>query len=308
MALRVKLVSSLALVLLCVMSFRGTDAGGATPRRVAVPVAGLIPPNAIDALSAATGREITHVPYAGSLGIVAAMQNSLVQFGAITSDAAFLAFTGRLEQRTAPFDTLRGIAVLDLKTIHLMVGRASRVQSIAGLAGLNVSLGPEGTGTSLVSKLLLDANGLTLADIKEEYVPIRDALNRLVEDQLDAAFMPMVAPSPEAAGAVRNGVRLLDISGPTVEQLRLQHPFLLRTRLPEGTYPGQGKVVHTIGVDLLLVCRADTDDVIVYNFLQSYFAALARTTAVTDLGRATGMSIPLHAGAARYYRERELSR
>jgi TRAP-type uncharacterized transport system substrate-binding protein len=118
----------------------------------------------------------------------------------------------------------------------------------------------------------------------------------------------MVAPSVEAGAAARSGARMLEIAGPEVEALRLQHPFLLRTRLPERTYPGQDKVVHTIAVDLLLVCRADANELVVYNFLQSYFSALARTTAVTDLGRATGMSIPLHAGAARYYRERELSR
>ena len=189
-----------------------------------------------------------------------------------------------------------------------MVGKHTRARSLAELRGLNVSLGPEGTGTSLVSKILLDANGLTLADIEEEYVANPDAVGRLAAGQLDAAFMPMVAPSVEAASAARSGARVLEIAGPEVEALRLQHPFLLRTRLPGRTYPGQHNVVPTIAVDLLLVCRADADELVVYNFLQSYFSALARTTAVTDLGRATGMSIPLHAGAARYYRERELSR
>jgi TRAP transporter TAXI family solute receptor len=236
------------------------------------------------------------------------MRARSVEFGAITSDAAYLAFTGRLDHSPVPFDKLRGITVLDLKTIHLMVKKNSRVRSIADLGGLNVSLGPQGTGTSLVSKMLLNANGLTLADIDEENLTIPEAVKRLTAGQLDAAFMPMVAPATEAAAAARGGAQLLEIAGTTVEELRLLHPFLLRTRLPQGTYPGQDKVVHTIAVDLLLVCRADTDDVVVYNFLQSYFMALARTTAVTDLNRATGMSIPLHAGAARYYRERELSR
>ena len=198
--------------------------------------------------------------------------------------------------------------MLDLKTIHLMVKKHARLRSIADLSGLNVSLGPPGTGTSLVSKLLLNAYGVTLADIDEEYLPIPEAVKRLSAGQLDAAFMPMVAPAAEATAAARGGARLFEIAGAKVEELRLNHPFLLRTRIAEGMYPGQDKVVHTIAVDLLLVCRADTDDLLVYNFLQSYFTALARTTAVTDLNRATGMSIPLHAGAARYYRERELSR
>ena len=308
MARRLKLVGSLALAVLCLTSFSGTDAGGSPPARLPVRIAGLMPSAIVEALSITTGGGVKNMSYAGSLGIVEAMRKSSVEFGAITSDAAYLAFTGRLDHNAAPFDTLRGITVLDLKTIHLMVKKHSRVRSIADLGGLNVSLGPPGTGTSLVSKLLLDANGLTLADIDEEYLPIPEAVKRLTAGQLDAAFMPMVAPAAEAAAAARGGATLLEIAGPKVEQLRLQHPFLLRTRLTEGTYPGQDRVVHTIAVDLLLACRADTDDLLVYNFLQSYFTTLARTTVVTDLSRATGMSIPLHAGAARYYRERELSR
>jgi TRAP-type uncharacterized transport system substrate-binding protein len=66
--------------------------------------------------------------------------------------------------------------------------------------------------------------------------------------------------------------------------------------------------VQTIAVDLMLVCRADMDESLVYSVLKRYFDELAKTTIATDLNRASAMSIPLHPGAARYYRERELSR
>jgi hypothetical protein len=273
-----------------------------------VAVAGQIPPLVVNALSAASGMPVQNVPYAGSLGIADALRENSIEFGAITSDTAYLAFTGRLDTAAKRFDKLRGITVLDLKTIHLMLTKNARARSIAELRGLNVSLGPPRTGTALVSELLLKMNGLTTDDIDEEYVPVAEAVNRLIAGDLDAAFMPMVTPGAEAARAARSGAQLLEIAGPKVEELRLQYPFLVRARLAEGTYPGQQKLVHTIAVDLLLVCRADADDLLVYDFLRSYFAALARTTAVIDLNRATAMSIPLHAGAARYYRERELSR
>jgi TRAP transporter TAXI family solute receptor len=308
MALRLKLVGSVAIVVLCLTSFSGSNAGGPSPTRRPVAVAGLIPAEIAEALSAATGIGVQSMAHAGSLGIVEALKTRSVDFGAVTSDAAYLAFTGRLDQATAPFETLRGITVLDLKTIHLMARKHAQVRSIGDLRGMNVSLGPPGTGTSLVSKLLLNAHGVTLTDIDEEYVTIPEAVKRLAAGQLDAAFMPMVAPAPEATAAARGGAQLFEIAGATVEQLRLSHPFLSRARIAERTYPGQEKAVHTIAVDLLLVSRADTDDVLVYDFLNAYFTALGRTTAVTDLSRAAGMSIPLHAGAARYYLERELSR
>jgi uncharacterized protein len=303
-----RFVASIAIALLCFAALSGTSVGEVSASRTQVFVAGLIPPEIAEALSKAAGIQVKGLPQEGSLGIVAALREGSIEFGAATSDASYLAFTGQLPNGVAPFDKLRGITVLALKTIHLMVAKNSPARSIGDFRGLNVSLGPPGTGTSLVAELLLKAHGLTVADIREEYLPVPEAVKRLASGQIDAAFMPVVAPAPDATLAARSGARLLEIAGPKVEELRLQHPFLLRTLLPLGTYPGQHKSIHTIAVDLLLVCREDVDERLVYNFLQTYFANLARSTAATDLNRATAMSIPLHAGAARYYRERELSR
>ena len=296
------------LAVLCVVTFSGTNAGGTSPRRAELVVSGLIPDRMLTALSAASGLPVKKVPYAGSLGIIDDLRKGAVDFGAATSDASYLAFTGGLHQRTSPFDTVRGIVVLELKTIHLMVPKRSAAESIADLKGSHISLGPPGTGTSVVSELLLKKQGLTLADVEEEYLPVADAAARLSEGTIDAAFMPLVTPHADAAAAARAGARFLEIAGPKVEQLRLQHPFLLRTRIAPGTYPGQTRPVQTIAVDLLLVCRADADERLVYSVLKTYFEDLAKSTIATDLNRASAMSIPLHPGAARYYRERELSR
>jgi TRAP transporter TAXI family solute receptor len=308
LSLPLKLVGPLALPLLCLSTFSGTGARSAQTARTDIPVAGLIPTQVLEALSETVKAGIKNVPYTGSIGIIEGMRNRSIEFGAVTSDAAYLSFTGGLDKRIAPFDQLRGITVLELKTIHLMVSASTRAQSISELRGLNVSLGPPGTGTSLVSELLLNAHGLTVADLNEEYLPISEAAKRLAAGQLDAAFMPMVAPGVDAAVAARGGARLLEIAGPKVEKLRLEYPFLLRTRLPASSYHGQHKQVQTLAVDLLLVCRSDVEEAVVYNVLRAYFKALARTTAAIDLNRAAGMSIPLHAGAAGYFRERELSR
>jgi TRAP transporter TAXI family solute receptor len=293
---------------LCLVTFSGSNAGSTTPRRTEVTVAGLIPQPVLKTLSAASGLPVRIVPYEGSVGIIDDVQRGSVDFGAATSDASYLAFTGQLKPDAKPFDTLRGIIVLDLKTIHLMVSSTSRARSIGDLKGLKVSLGPRGAGTPLVAQLLLKMHGVTLDDIDEEYLTGAESAKRLSANTIDAVFMPLIAPSAEAGAAAAAGARMLDIAGPNVERLRLQHPFLLRTRLAQNTYPGQTKAVQTIAVDLLLVCRADTDESLVYSVLKAYFDDLAKATIATDLNRASAMSIPLHAGAARYYRERELSR
>jgi TRAP transporter TAXI family solute receptor len=301
-----KIVAPLGVLWL--VTFSGSNAHSTTPNRTQLTVAGTIPQSVLKALSGVTGLPVNSLPHGGSVGIIDGLQRGLIEFGAATSDASYLAFTGQLNPDSKPFDSLRGITVLDLKSIHLMVSKTSRVQSIGDLKGLNVSLGPRDAGTPLVAQLLLKMHGITLDDIHEEYLTAAESAKRLGAHTIDAAFNSLIAPAPEVTASAAAGARMLDITGPNVERLRLQHPFLLRTRLTQHTYPAQTAPVQTIAVDLMLVCRADMDESLVYSVLKSYFDELAKSTIATDLNRASAMSIPLHPGAARYYRERELSR
>jgi TRAP transporter TAXI family solute receptor len=142
-----------------------------------------------------------------------------------------------------------------------------------------------------------------------EVLPNQEATSRVAEGRLDAALINLnTSPPPDyTIAAVRAGMRLLEIKGPGVERLRLRHPFLVRTLIPPGTYPNQDKAIRTIGVDLLLLCRADFDDELAYEFMKAYFEVLARVNVAIDLDRAPAMAIPLHPSAVRYYRERELA-
>ena len=72
--------------------------------------------------------------------------------------------------------------------------------------------------------------------------------------------------------------------------------------------------VRTIGVDRLLVCRSDLDDALVHELTRHFIEALPeifrplRSSArLLDLDSASATPIPLHPGAAQYYRERELA-
>jgi hypothetical protein len=243
----------------------------------------------------------------GSPSIVDALREGDLDVGLATADVAYLAFAGQLDESIPAFDQLRGMAVLGLNTLHLIVGKDKRAQSVADLRGFNIALG-SGSGTALVANLLLDASGLSLSDVHRDPLPYAEAANRLATGELDAAFMTIVPPGDPVVVATRAGARVLEIQGAVVERLRLQHPFLINTIIPRGSYPGQTTPIRTIGVDLLLVCRADLDEGLVYRLVDTYFAVLERSIPAIDFDRAPATSIPLHPGAARYYRQRELSR
>lgn len=236
------------------------------------------------------------------------LQGGKIDVGISLADVAYLASIGQLDKTSGPFTRLRGMATLDVNTFHVLVGAHTDIHSISQLKGRRVALGPAGTSTALVAEALLRANGLGVADIRGEQVPYPEATERLLQGYFDAAFMTQLLGAEPVMRSTRGGARLLDVDGPLIEKLRQERPFLRRALIPEDVYPGQGKPIHTLGVDRVLLCHADVDEEVVYRLLEAFFAARPGAVPRSDLERAPATPLPLHPGAARYYRQRELSR
>lgn len=235
------------------------------------------------------------------------LQRRKVDVSVPLADVAYLAYAGRLDEMPKPFDQLRGMAVTELSTMHLLVGRDVRARSLRDLKGLRVSLGAPNSSISLMTPQLLQAHGVAPSDVRADRIPNTEMLSRLTNGEIDASFVSYAVPSQAVTTTMEAGARLIAIAGPIVEDLRTHYPYLKRTLIPRGTYPNQTEAIHTIGIDVVLVCRADLDEDLVYRILDAYFATRPAMTP-PNLERAPATPIPLHAGAARYYRQRELSR
>jgi TRAP transporter TAXI family solute receptor len=250
----------------------------------------------------------------GSVRNVQALQRGDADVGLAFADVAYMAYVGRLAEEPVPFDRLRGIAVLQLTPLHLLVRPGAGITRIEDLRGRRVGTGPPGSGTALTSQLLMRAFGILPEQTAAETLPFNEAAERLVAGTLDAAFVNGDYPAASVTLAARAGATLLAVEGQNVSRLRQEYPFLRLTFIPGGTYPAHDEHVPTIGVDTLLVCRAELEERIVYQLTKALFEVLPQLsterTALRsmDVGRAPATPIPLHRGAARYYRERELTR
>ena len=223
------------------------------------------------------------------------------------ADVAYLAYAGQLEEIPKPFDQLRGMAVVGFNALHLLVAPNVEARSVHELRGLHVSMGPPGSSTALITERLLQAHGIPIHSIRAEKIPNPEMVKQLSRGAIDAAFVGY-NPGSQTAGLVMTaGARLVPLAGPIVENMRTQYPYLKRTLIPANTYPNQPAPVHTIGVDTVMVCRADLDEDLVYRLLDAYFATQPAANP-PNFERAPATPIPLHPGAARFYRQRELSR
>jgi TRAP transporter TAXI family solute receptor len=264
--------------------------------------------------SSVPGVTIEPMPSGGAVANAEAIQQGSADIGFAFADVAYIAFGGGIDRGSRPYDRLRGIAVLQLTPLHFVVRAQSGIQSINDLRGRRVSVGLAGTGTALTVQLVLKAFDLDRAQIVEENFSFDEAARRLVDGSLDAMFDTAIYPAHSVEAATDAGARLLPLVGPSIERLRHDYPFFRSAVIPRHTYPGVLGAVRTIGVDSLFICSRDLDESLVHDLTKGFFDALPSLSSSVDalrfmdLEQSPATPIPLHAGAARFYRERELQR
>jgi uncharacterized protein len=247
---------------------------------------------------------------AGSVANIEALQRGDADLGLSYADVAYMAFVGRLAGRPRAFEELRGIAVLELTPVHLVVRAGSSVRDAADLRGLHIGVGLPGSGSALTADIVLAALGIETSAVRLDPLRYVEAGNRVAAGTLDAMFVTGSDPMASVRTSTGAGARLVPLTGPAIERLRHEYPFFRPTVIPGGTYPGHPDPIQTIGVDNLLVCRRSLDESLVHDLTARFFEILPSLSMLTsmDVEQAPATPIPLHDGAARYYRERELSR
>lgn len=257
---------------------------------------------------------VQHSSSTGAVTNVELIQRGDADLALVFADVTYIAFVGRLRGSSEAFERLRGIAALQLTPVHLVVRRDSGVFQVRDLRGRHVAVGPPGSGTALTAELVLKAFGIDLSEVHTETLQFNEAARRLVDGPLDAMFDTAIYPTEGVRTAAAAGARLIPLTGTPIELLRHEYPFFRAAVIPRNAYPGMTEAVHTIGVDSLLICRRDLDEDLVYNLTRRFFEALPTLSTsrdalrFMDLDQAPATPIPLHEGAARYYRERELLR
>jgi uncharacterized protein len=253
--------------------------------------------------------EISPLPSAGAVANINAIHQGTAELAFTFADVAYLAFSGKLARNQPPFDQLRGIAVLQVAPIALVVRPGLAIRSPSDLRGRSVGVGPEGSGTAVTAGLLLQAFGLTAKDVRVETSGFQEAATKLLNGTLDAMFDNAINPAESLKRVADAGASFVPIEGPGADRVRRDYPFLTATVISRELY---GTSVHTIGVDGLLICRSDLDEALVYELTKQLFLSLKSlgrgALRLMDVDQAPATPIPLHTGAARYYRERELSR
>ena len=250
----------------------------------------------------------------GSVYNLNTLRQGELDFGVVQSDWQYYAYKG--ESRFAeqgPFEGLRAVFSLHPEPFTVVARADAGINHFNDLKGKRVNVGNPGSGQRANMEELMALKGWTMDDfaLAAELKPA-EMPRALCDNKIDAFVYVVGHPS----GAIKEAattcdVNLVDVDGAAADRLINEHPFYRRATIPGGMYEGTSEGTVTYGVGATLVTRAGVDDRIVYetvravfeNFeqfrsLHPAFGVLNRTEMVRD-----GLSVPLHPGARRYYRE-----
>jgi len=250
-------------------------------------------------------------------GASVANANALAQGDAnvafIQNDIAYYAYNGLYMFDKNKVD-MRGVISLYPETIQIVVLADSPIKSIYDLAGKKVAVGATGSGTAINAEQILKAAGVW-DKVEKIYAPFTDAANLLKLRQIDAAFITAGHPTSAIVELSTTApVRLLPIPDEVYNKLLGEgYRFYTRVVVPKGTYNGLDSDVQTVAVMAMIAVRPDMPDDVVYAILKTIFnnldefrGAHARVAGLSLEKVLDGMSIPLHPGAVKFYREKGL--
>jgi TRAP transporter TAXI family solute receptor len=207
-------------------------------------------------------------------------------------------------------DKLRGIAAIYPNFIQIVASRESGIKTLEDLKGKRLSVGAPRSGTELNARTILSAAGISYDDLgKVEYLPFSESVELMKNRQLDATLQSAglgVASIRDLSSSI--AITMVEIPASLVEGIG--PPYVAET-IPAGTYTGQDADVPTAAVRNYLVSTTDVDDQIGYAMTSSLFENLDHLVAahqaakgITLENATSGMPVPLHPGAERYYQEK----
>ncbi len=249
----------------------------------------------------------------GSVDNVNAIISGLRNSGFAQSDVAYWAYTGTgTMEGKEPAKDLRTIAALFQEHIHLVALKKSNINSVKDLKGKRVSLDEPGSGTYVDAKLILESNGLSTNDVKAEALKGKAATDALRNGKVDAIFVVAGYPTGaivELASAV--DIKLVPIDGSGAKALTSKYGFFSESPIPSGTYEGVD-AVNTVAVGAQWFTSAKEDTDLIYKITKALWNKESRK--LMDVGHAkgktitpdtalSGVGVPLHPGAEKFYKE-----
>ena len=216
-----------------------------------------------------------------------------------------------------PQKQIRSITMLWPNVEHFVVtadlAKTGTIDDLKGLVGKKFSIGARNSGTEHSNRFLLTNLGIDPEKfdlVFQGYGPTVDALQNGAIVGAGVPGGPPVSVMTRAFAQMGGKIKMLELTPAQAAKADggndLYYPYVL----PAGTYPGQTKDFHTVAQPNFLGVNDDIPAEDVYLVTKTIYENLpflnnihAATKAMSIKSAIAGLPLPLHPGAAKYYKE-----
>lgn len=250
----------------------------------------------------------------GSIYNVNTMRAGELDFGIVQSDWQYHGYNGtsKFEQQ-GPYKKLRAVFSIHTEPFNIIARTDAGINGVEDLKGKRVNIGNPGSGDRATMGVVMDAMGWTNGDFKlASELKGSERSQALCDNKIDAFVYVVGHPNGSIKEATTScDAKLVPANGSAIDKIVADNPYYAKSTVPGGMYKGTPNDVNSFGVAATMVSSTEVSDDVVYAVVKSVFenfdtfkrlhpafANLKPENMVKD-----GLSIPLHPGAVRYYKE-----
>ena len=203
------------------------------------------------------------------------------------------------------------IGTLYPEVVQIAVSKDSGIKSIADFKGKRISVGDAGSGVEFNAKQIMEGYGLTFDDIKKSNLSFKESAEGIQNGTLDGCFVTAGVPNAALQElAFTAGLTLVPVDGEAAKKICEKYGYYTQTTIPGGTYKGTDDDTPALAIKATLAVNSKLDEQTVYEMTKALFENLnelatahAKGKEVSAKAAVTGVSVPFHPGAKKYFKE-----
>lgn len=263
------------------------------------------------------GKKLSATAETGNASVANAtlLSRKGIESAFVAADILDAAYKGIKQFDGKNLKNIRALGALYPETVQLVIRAGAGVKTFKDLKGKSISSGSPGSGQWQLLGDLLAAHGMDRKkDIKEDYSSFSQSVEKIKDGNLDASLITAGTPTASVVElANHHDIMILPLTGPAIKELQKVQPYYADAILPANTYKGQTEDIKTIAVRAIWATHDQLDDDTAYNVVKALYENTDTLAKVHVKGKEISLdkalesvSIPVHPGAERYYREKGL--
>lgn len=235
-----------------------------------------------------------------------------IELGFTAGDICYFAYNGIEDYEGNQLPDIRCLFAMYPSQASWTVTKASGIESLYDLAGKNLAVGMAGSGTENSARFELPLLGIDYPDgFNPMYIDANESADAMRTGQCDG--MHGFGGNPQVALLELSQtfeIRCLPFPEEFIDKVIEARPYYYKSVMPANLYIGQDYEVPTYAVNTLCIINANVDEETAYqitkacweNVEQLYDSHSMMKNMVADFVT-TGLTVPLHPGAERYWKE-----